>query len=514
MDCPQDVRCRPYEVKYTEPTHFGGLLPEISAFHLAIPRLAVLPDPKKMHTADKKAKMVYTQVFRGHFDCVLHCSTGELRVWVKGDCGDRKDWPDKYKGDLMEVTVMTNESPNWRGFLQQSIWNGDETQITQTVLCYDTGLHPRFKGAIEADDKRALADRILHHVVRQHGSKIPLTMLNLIRQHKVQLYTSNKRYQEAVDILAACTDCLVTKGFHQHDLVGTCLVEMGEAMEALGRFAEAAAIYEEAFTCYEEDDSRSHIYECAALAYKRAGRLDEAEANYVQAWKLLQWTSDTLRFHDDQASNLLTNILLMYESCHLQHGTGGLASPVEIVIPVLAPLLLLSGFTAPMGGLSRDIVFRRGKVFKKFLKKRYRTHAAAASALLEALRTPTLDAFRDRLLSCLESQHMMIANPSPPSGATRRSEINSARKCFEEGSAQSFTICSCSNPSCDESNVSKDDKGFMCCPCQNVRYCSKDCQISDWKEHRKYCAFQLAKKKKAAKAKQVDTDTLSSPDPT
>jgi tetratricopeptide (TPR) repeat protein len=289
---------------------------------------------------------------------------------------------------------------------------------------------------------------------------------------------------------------------------------MGEAMEALGRFAEAAAIYEEAVTCYEEDGSRSHVYECAALAYKRAGRLDEAEANYALTWKLLQRTSATLRFHDDQASNLLTNMLLMYESCHLQHGTGGLASPVETVLAVLAPLLLLSGFTAPMGGLSRDIVFRRGKVFKKLLKKRYRTHAAAASALPEALRTPTLDAFRDRLLSCLETQRMIIANPSPPSVVTRRGEINSARKCFEQETGQSFTICSCSNPSCDESNISKDDKGFMCCPCQSVRYCSKDCQINDWKEHTKYCAFQLAKKKKAAQAKQVDAGTLSSPDPT
>jgi hypothetical protein len=34
---------------------------------------------------------------------------------------DRKDWPDKYKGDLIEVTVMTNESPNWRDFLA-TVW--------------------------------------------------------------------------------------------------------------------------------------------------------------------------------------------------------------------------------------------------------------------------------------------------------------------------------------------------------------------------------------------------------
>jgi hypothetical protein len=61
------------------------------------------------------------QVFRGHFDCVMVCSTGELRVWVKGDYDDRKDWPDKYKGDLIEVTVMTNESPNWRDFLA-TVW--------------------------------------------------------------------------------------------------------------------------------------------------------------------------------------------------------------------------------------------------------------------------------------------------------------------------------------------------------------------------------------------------------
>jgi hypothetical protein len=78
---------------------------------------------------------------------------------------------------------------SWR----QSGWNGGETKITQIVICYDTGLHPRFKGAVESDDKQALTDRILHYVVRQHGSKIPLTILNRIQQHMGQLYTSHKQ---------------------------------------------------------------------------------------------------------------------------------------------------------------------------------------------------------------------------------------------------------------------------------------------------------------------------------
>jgi hypothetical protein len=41
----------------------------------------------------------------------------------------------------------------------------------------------------------------------------------------------------------------------------------------------------------------------------------------------------------------------------------------------------------------------------------------------------------------------------------------------------------CALPSCQRSDV----KLMRCAQCEETRYCSRECQVADWKAHRKVC---------------------------
>ena len=50
-----------------------------------------------------------------------------------------------------------------------------------------------------------------------------------------------------------------------------------------------------------------------------------------------------------------------------------------------------------------------------------------------------------------------------------------------------------------------DNQKLKPCPCKKVLYCSKECQVEDWKGHKKMCHWHLAKKAKEKK-KKIELD--------
>jgi len=63
-----------------------------------------------------------------------------------------------------------------------------------------------------------------------------------------------------------------------------------------------------------------------------------------------------------------------------------------------------------------------------------------------------------------------------------------AVQCYpNNGTPWDFDIAHCKGPSCGKTD--NDIKGGLkiCAKCRIVSYCSKNCQVADWQQHKTYC---------------------------
>jgi hypothetical protein len=204
------------------------------------------------------------------------------------------------------------------------------------------------------------------------------------------------------------------KGYDMDVVFGDSLTRVGNVMQAVGDFLEAGAVYEEAVSHFPSNESKVTVCRLAADAFLSADRLEWSEINFIQAWKLSQGHSDKLRLHDDPAHFLINGTLSMYFVCY----SNGSVAPTMSIAFALAPLLHLSGFSA---------LACEGGNFMKYLKRNCRTRSAAKTIFFEALRTPTLEEFRNRLLCCLKSHCHEVVDLPVPVSPTKQERIARAR---------------------------------------------------------------------------------------
>jgi hypothetical protein len=134
-----------------------------------------------------------------------------------------------------------------------------------------------------------------------------------------------------------------------------------------------------------------------------------------------------------------------------------------------------------------------------------RTQRGAKEALINAVKSGTVEGFREGVLAALDSRPILIGMILGEGGVEEQDEATARKMDAQEARRQVLKgygglVSSMKKRACVKcSKWEEEDKKFMQCPCQSVSYCQKSCQANDWKEHKKVCSYHADKKKPKAK---------------
>jgi len=482
--------CRPLT---SDPTYFGGSTEKPAFVMKDLCRLKQLPARKRFSTPDKDAQIAYEQLYAGYFDCkVREPRPGELFVFCQNN---HPDCPDKFRGEtLIQTEVLLPKSPR---FLPEYRDADIASHVGHQKI-------PMFDNSLNADDKQRLADRSLHHLIRQHGAQIKPDFIKGISAYLYyQLATVHKRYGEAADMLSATLDCMASHGFSSNDLgVALSMTKLAETLEAKEEFVWAAKIYDLSMPGYE-NVAHEHFLMLghAALAYKRAGNLELAEERYVKAVQIMhkQFHRGKLDFsYNEHVFSVLGNMLNMYNALFkTMPEAGGILS---VTLPhkkalhlILGPILHLSGLQVPLDKRAEQDSLQ-GHVcdafaaYSKYLKQKFATPKAARKIWLQAVQTTSLAGFRKVLMDCMKVQTIKMKVP-PPLSSQDKTAIDkvAARSMIHDNHSRDESLVTIRCDACGKPGAK------LNCPCKSVVYCSKECQVAHWKEHKASSPFHQKK---------------------
>lgn len=183
---------------------------------------------------------------------------------------------------------------------------------------------------------------------------------------------------------------------------------------------------------------------------------------------------------------------MYYEWVH-QHVLPGEAPETQCVNSLLLALLHTAGFQCPTTAFSDDILTGFGPDFVPLLSPRFKQREAAKKAVICACRASTVNAFRSIILSTKRPD--LVSYTNDEGGRLEKDiagEKKLARKAAKENHFPSVPRLVCSNPACAKE---EEQSSFQRCPCQEVCYCCKACQVANWPTHKHICRDRAAKKK-------------------
>jgi hypothetical protein len=246
----------------------------------------------------------------------------------------------------------------------------------------------------------------------------------------------------------------------------------------------------------------------AALAYKRNLDFGDAEREYVTALRLAG-TDWTLNSADYITHQNFQNMMVLYDEA--TKAVLSRISPHEILYKsrcVLVGLLSVCGYDGEPYGVFRSKNHEM-KNCRTQLKTKYSKSAKVAwKAVLTAFSQPTLEDYHDTLLSYRDER---VASLFTTSEATREkcAEMLKCQRSLNKESARSqkSNAATYSTPvqnadRCDNCDKVECRDELKYCPCHNVKYCSKVCQVAHFPQHKISCAHILRKKQQQKQQQQ------------
>ena len=201
-------------------------------------------------------------------------------------------------------------------------------------------------------------------------------------------------------------------------------------------------------------------------------------------------------------TNNLSNMMIFYEIAHRAVDTGlhrdSAHQTIEQAFLVALSLLSMAGFHCDGCTLfNMPLVL---DVCKRDIKKEYKVAKKAWKAFVAATFTPTIDDYHSKLLSY--RKEVIILRTDTCGTAAEREQLVKNEKAKSKGGARETqqgedgpvptSMWSCSNCLLKQTNI-------LYCQCKMARYCSKDCQLRHFPQHKKDCPHVLAKRKQKSK---------------
>jgi tetratricopeptide (TPR) repeat protein len=324
--------------------------------------------------------------------------------------------------------------------------------------------HPSFD-YLQNEHGNKLMQRVLHRFLRHHGVRLPFESCKTAVLSLRALYSSDKMYDEALDVSIIAADVAIGNPECSVALdIGPALQGAGEVLEAKGHFETAGALYLEIATTWaaSHPESVSVCYLNAGLAYKRCQDYQLAEECYVKAL----FCSHRIHakgwdVNDSHVHVLFGNILILYDVSSFHNDSSGNIDSVE---PSLMGLLCSAGYDFHRDGTS-SVAFEAAarKNLITSLKNKFQSPKNAKRALIEATKSSAdVQAFRAKLVSCWNENKCngrSFFSPNEVNPSSKKDAKKAARKLVNDTSCLLYTCAYCS--------VSESKPGeFLRCPCK------------------------------------------------
>lgn len=369
----------------------------------------------------------------------------------------------------------------------------------------------------ETDQYKLLECRILHQFLRQYAWMLPKTCLQAWVQRAIIPFQGRKKYASTfLDIAMILADVNTNRPYKYKNEsvttedVGVYLTKAAEALETMSKkgsnmepqhyFLEAGKLYLESVQRYLGSDSE--VYTRVAGNARRVN--DYGLAIHYCAICLQSWGSHPVgsnwNFDEKQTNKFICNLYVVFQEVDLILGQNRVGkgkyieTSDEKLFRGFASLLACSLFCP-----GREDLVPLPKVFqaKEFLKPQYGSPIQAKQTLVKIFETSgTGQALKDNIVET------MIVAPIPteppekqdPESLVRdhRVSLKAARDFAKFMRLKSVQVCNFCRKREEIIDGQHQQKHLACGRCCVVYYCSKTCQIADWKDHKDTCKFTFA----------------------
>ena len=441
------------------------------------PTIAELAPPHTIDSvfADLDVKELYFRIFRGEY---------------------RIEWSHKFPVDetirfgspMVVIFLAVKLSGDYWDTVHAFSYN--PTINGSHLLCCPTDL--QFPGLSEHQNN-ALSWRVVHHLLRLTGVDIGLRIRSFLAETMSLSYQSKSWWKEALDMAIIKADIAVMSRDSSNEL-STNLYHLARALMACDRLLLAADIFQQASeaTAVFSDVVKS-IY-CKAKALRLAGCFDEAEHCLFNIFRLTLAEYRGNLIHESAFEDLIVSIHDIYTCRDVLT-----AEPLTAVMPGQSWTLLhkVNFILLALGAVACKE--KRVDISICPLGKKYRRVNAAKKALLAAFQSAaaqktcesSTEAFRKEILSASQRGYcfeLVVVDPSIVSKFANISQTwktEEQRAQLEEG--QRAVPVPCGNSDCKCRSLSINTRLDKCSKCQDIYYCSRECQVAHWPEHRSRC---------------------------
>jgi tetratricopeptide (TPR) repeat protein len=442
------------------------------------PSLSTLPPVHSRDTfpdvCDPALKKAFMRIYSGDFTLEWMIDHGRDvdTVFIAAIIDETDDTPSStaMQGPLIQIMIESRRV-------------GDDSCLGVAYGAPDG--HRTFHSALRESQKEALHERLLHIFLRTNGTALNKRLFICVHEHLNGRYNTKKWYKEIVDLSIIRADVHFNKSDGSDTLLPD-LVQVGEALEFIGRFREAAVLYEEIADKYvghyPGGHDVAHLTKFAALAYSREGDFEVSERAYVKALNTdLARTSGSWATTDYRTTNLFADMVSMYLGWQKQQAFAS-GNPIAD-----ATLEYALGSLSCAAGIKSDYIQVYGDA--DCVKNKFLNPKMAQKVLKAAVSRPGDEKhFRSTLLTCNKAAGFdrTLDLNEIKSKRTKKVDARKVAALTIQNQNARFEAFARWNPEClkrhEESNT------MWWCPCHTVCYhCNKSCQVAHWKEHKKVC---------------------------
>jgi hypothetical protein len=450
---------------------------------LARPPAKDLPGPHRDDRSfkDKETADIFSSVYRGNFSIQwLHVFREiQLSKAIDKQCS---------QPECVQQWMLDERKPAYFFCVSIVKENGDEIRIGDHVIGPLANGEPgseylgdwRF-GALTNDQQIALVLRVTHMLLRVTGCDFGFSSLPTFRQIFGH-YNVSGWWVETRDLATLIADILVQTDQSANAICCSLATDLVDALGACKQLDMSVQVLEQAYAEYAPKLSdMSMLFELR----EKLGHVCCQNFEFDKAEEVLhRGLYDSLRFctvAPRYVSNVIVRLIRTYHDRNVteRNETG---TVVDVYL-LLEAVLHIMGMTAEKTTLSLEI-----------LDAKYRDVAGAEVALDRAFRARSVKAFRAEICSWKAKGAKLKFVPMDRAARTGDALRKAAKNTARERALSQCTVprLKCKNPGCADEFV-EFAKLSRCSKCKAVLYCSRQCQVADWKIHKRSCFQREAK---------------------